>query len=136
MENTLIIIKPDGVRRNLIGKILSRYEEKGMRIAAIKSLKPEPSLVEEHYEEHRGKDFYPELINYLSSDMVVALVLEGENAVKCARILNGATKFSDAQPGTIRGDFACSDRYNLVHASDSTESARREIILWFPELSI
>lgn len=131
MERTLVLIKPDGVKRNLVGEIIKRYEMKGMRVAEIKSLVPEAKLVEKHYEEHRGKDFYPRLVEYLASDMVIAMILEGVNAVKCVRNINGATKYQDALPGTIRGDFAYSESYNLVHASDSLESAEREISLWF-----
>jgi nucleoside-diphosphate kinase len=134
MEVTLILIKPDGVKRNLIGDILNRYEKKGMRIAAIKSVYPSRSIVEEHYQEHKGKSFYNKLIDFLTDGMVVACILEGPNCIKCVRLINGATKFSDALPGTIRGDYAFEETFNLVHASDSVESAEREAKLWFPEL--
>jgi nucleoside-diphosphate kinase len=136
LEKTLILVKPDGVKRNLIGEILRRYEQKGLSIAAIKSGNPTQEIVEKHYDEHRGKSFYPGLIEFLTSGMVVAAIIEGPNAIKCVRMINGATKFQDALPGTIRGDFANLDTENLVHASVSTESAEREIRLWFPELNM
>jgi nucleoside-diphosphate kinase len=131
---TLVLIKPDGVRRNLVGEILGRYERKGLKLLAIKSLKPTRDMAEEHYEEHRGKGFFEGVVEYLSSDAVIALILGGENAVKCVRAINGATKYYEALPGTIRGDFAFSMEENLVHASDSDESAEREIKIWFPEV--
>lgn len=134
MEITLVLIKPDGVKRNLIGDILSRYEKKGMKISAIKSVYPTRSIAEEHYFEHKGKSFYNTLIDFLTDGMVVACVLEGPNAIKCTRLINGATKYGEALPGTIRGDYACEDTFNLVHASDCVESAEREAKLWFPEL--
>ncbi|TDT50916.1 nucleoside-diphosphate kinase [Fonticella tunisiensis] len=133
MERTLILIKPDGVRRNLIGEIIRRYEMKGLKIVSIKSMHPSRELVEEHYAEHRGKPFFNDLIEYLTSGMVVACIVEGSNAIKCVRLINGATKYYDALPGTIRGDFACDETQNLVHASDCEEAAKREIGLWFPE---
>jgi nucleoside-diphosphate kinase len=135
LERTLILVKPDGVKRSLIGEILRRYEQKGLYITAIKSIYPTQQLVENHYDEHRGKSFYPNLIEFLTSGMVVAAVIEGHNAIKCVRLINGATKCAEALPGTIRGDFANQDTQNLVHASDSVESAGREIKLWFPELN-
>jgi nucleoside-diphosphate kinase len=134
MEKTLVLIKPDGVKRNLIGEILNRYEKKGMRISAIKSVYPSRKVVEEHYYEHKGKSFYNGLIDFLTDGMVVACILEGPSCIKCVRLLNGATKFCDALPGTIRGDYAFEETCNLVHASDSVESAEREAKLWFPEL--
>jgi nucleoside-diphosphate kinase len=134
MQKTLVLIKPDGVKRNLIGDILNRYEKKGMKITAIKSVYPSRDMVEEHYYEHKSKSFFGELIDYLTEGMVVACIVEGSNSIKCVRLINGATKFSDAQPGTIRGDYACEETCNLVHASDSVESAEREAKLWFPEL--
>jgi nucleoside-diphosphate kinase len=135
MELTLAIVKPDGVKRGLIGEILKRYENKGLRLKAAKVIIPSIELLEKHYEEHKGKPFFKPLIEYMSSGPVFAMVLEGENAVKLVRIINGATKVEDALPGTIRGDFASSTTYNVVHGSDSAESAKREIALWFPELS-
>ncbi|MDI3517973.1 MAG: nucleoside-diphosphate kinase [Caldanaerobacter sp.] len=134
MEVTLAIVKPDGVKRGLIREILKRYENKGLRLKAAKVVTPSIELLEKHYEEHKGKPFFKSLIEYMSSGPVFAMVLEGENAVKLVRMINGATKVEDALPGTIRGDFASSTTYNVVHGSDSVESAKREIALWFPEL--
>lgn len=131
MEKTLVLIKPDGVKRGLVGEIIRRYEMKGLKILEIKSVVPTKELAEKHYEEHRGKDFFDKLVDYLTSGMVIAMVLEGENAIKCVRLINGATKYQDAVPGTIRGDFAYMETYNLVHASDCEVSADREIKLWF-----
>jgi len=134
METTLAIVKPDGVKRGLIGEILKRYENKGLRLKAAKVIVPIRELLEKHYEEHKGKPYYEPLIQYMSSGPVFAMVLEGENAVKIVRLLNGATKVEEALPGTIRGDFAVSTTFNIIHGSDSIESAKREIALWFPEL--
>ncbi|AEM78298.1 nucleoside-diphosphate kinase [Thermoanaerobacter wiegelii] len=135
METTLAIVKPDGVKRGLIGEILKRYENKGLRLKAAKVITPTIELLEKHYEEHKGKPYYKPLIQYMSSGPVFAMVLEGENAVKIVRLLNGATKVEEALPGTIRGDFASSTTFNIIHGSDSIESAKREIALWFPELT-
>ncbi|MFV9567149.1 nucleoside-diphosphate kinase [Thermoanaerobacter mathranii] len=135
METTLAIVKPDGVKRGLIGEILKRYENKGLRLKAAKVIVPTRELLEKHYEEHKGKPYYEPLIQYMSSGPVFAMVLEGENAVKIVRLLNGATKVDEALPGTIRGDFAVSTTFNIIHGSDSIESAKREIALWFPELA-
>ncbi|KXG78854.1 Nucleoside diphosphate kinase [Fervidicola ferrireducens] len=134
MERTFVMVKPDGVKRGLIGAILQRYEQKGLKLVAAKLVNVSRELAEEHYREHFSKPFFNELIEYITSGPVFAMVLEGENAIKLVRLLNGATKVEEALPGTIRGDFATSTTYNLVHASDSPESARREIKLWFPEL--
>jgi nucleoside-diphosphate kinase len=128
------MVKPDGVKRGLIGAILQRYEQKGLKLVAAKLVNVSRELAEEHYREHASKPFFNELIEYITSGPVFAMVLEGENAIKLVRLLNGATKVEEALPGTIRGDFATSTTHNLVHASDSPESARREIKLWFPEL--
>ncbi|SHM55878.1 nucleoside diphosphate kinase [Caldanaerovirga acetigignens] len=134
MEKTFVMIKPDGVNRGLIGSILQRYEQKGLKLVAAKLTKVSKELAEEHYREHSSKPFFNELVEYITSGPVFAMVLEGENAIKLVRLLNGATKVEEALPGTIRGDFATSTTHNLVHASDSPESAYREIKLWFPEL--
>ncbi|TYP49215.1 nucleoside-diphosphate kinase [Thermosediminibacter litoriperuensis] len=134
MERTFAMIKPDGVKRGLVGAILQRYEQKGLTLVAAKLLTVSRQLAEEHYREHSSKPFYTELIDYITSGPVFAMVLEGENAVQLVRLLNGATRVEEALPGTIRGDFATSTSHNLVHGSDSPESARREISLWFPEL--
>ncbi|MCG0276497.1 MAG: nucleoside-diphosphate kinase [Thermosediminibacteraceae bacterium] len=134
MERTFVMIKPDGVKRGLVGTILQRYEQKGLKLVAAKLVTVSRELAEEHYREHASKPFFNELIEYITSGPVFAMVLEGENAIKLVRLLNGATKVEEALPGTIRGDFATSTTHNLVHGSDSPESARREISLWFPEL--
>lgn len=133
MEKTFAMVKPDGVKRGLIGEILKRYENKGLNLVAAKVISPSLDLLQKHYEEHKGKPFYDDLIRYMSSGHVFAMILEGDNAVKMVRLLNGPTKIEDAQPGTIRGDFCTNTTFNIVHGSDSVESAKREILLWFPE---
>jgi len=133
MEKTFAMVKPDGVKRGLIGEILKRYENKGLNLVAAKVISPSLDLLQKHYEEHKGKPFYDDLIRYMSSGPVFAMILEGDNAVKMVRLLNGSTKIEDAQPGTIRGDFCTNTTFNIVHGSDSVESAKREILLWFPE---
>ncbi|HHX23966.1 MAG: nucleoside-diphosphate kinase [Tepidanaerobacteraceae bacterium] len=134
MEKTFIMIKPDGIKRGLTGNIIQRYEQKGLKIIAAKLCNVTKELAEKHYYEHISKPFFGELIAYITSGPVMAMVVEGDNAIKLARILNGATRVEEAMPGTIRGDFATSTTKNLVHASDSAESAKREISLWFPHL--
>ncbi|WP_434578940.1 nucleoside-diphosphate kinase [Thermoanaerobacterium thermosaccharolyticum] len=133
MEKTFAMVKPDGVKRGLIGEILKRYENKGLNLVAAKVISPSLDLLQKHYEEHKDKPFYDDLIRYMSSGPVFAMILEGDNAVKMVRLLNGSTKIEDAQPGTIRGDFCTNTTFNIVHGSDSVESAKREIFLWFPE---
>lgn len=135
MEKTFVMLKPDAVKRGLVGSIINRYEQKGLKILALKMLQVTEDLAEKHYEGHRDKPFYRELVSFITSGPVVAMILEGPNAVKLVRLLNGATKVEDALPGTIRGDYALTTQENLVHASDSGESARREIALWFPEFA-
>ncbi|MDI3481851.1 MAG: nucleoside-diphosphate kinase [Tepidanaerobacteraceae bacterium] len=132
-EKTFVLIKPDGVKRGLVGAILQRYEQKGLRIIKAKLIQASKELAEKHYQEHSSKPFFPELIDYITSGPVFAMVLEGDKAVSLVRLLNGATKVEEALPGTIRGDFATSTTENLVHGSDSAESAEREISLWFPD---
>ncbi|HHY70845.1 MAG TPA: nucleoside-diphosphate kinase [Thermoanaerobacterales bacterium] len=134
MEKTFVMIKPDGIRRGLAGNIIQRYEQKGLKIIAASLMKVSEELAQKHYTEHVSKTFFPELIAYITSGPVMAMVLEGPNAIKLARLINGATRIEEATPGTIRGDFATSTTENLVHASDSLESAEREIALWFPHL--
>lgn len=134
MEKTFIMIKPDGIKRGLTGNIIQRYEQKGLKIIAAKLCNVTKELAEKHYYEHISKPFFGELIAYITSGPDMAMVVEGDNAIKLARILNGATRVEEAMPGTIRGDFATSTTKNLVHASDSAESAKREISLWFPHL--
>lgn len=133
LEKTFAMVKPDGVKRGLVGTILQRYEQKGLRIIKAKLMKASKELAEKHYQEHSSKPFFPDLIDYITSGPVFAMVLEGDKAVSLVRLLNGATKVEEALPGTIRGDFATSTTENLVHGSDSAESAEREISLWFPD---
>ena len=131
MEQTLILIKPDGVQRGLVGPILARFEARGLKIAGLKLLQVPTDLAERHYAIHQGKPFYDGLIRYITSGPVVAMVLEGTNAVGAVRKTVGATKSSEAEPGSIRGDFALEIGRNLVHASDAPETARDEVQLWF-----
>lgn len=131
IEQTLVLVKPDGVERRLIGEILSRFERKGLRIAGLRMLRFDEGLVERHYGEHMGKPFFPGLKAFIMRGPVVALVLEGDQAISVVRGMMGATKFFEAAPGTIRGDYAFSVTENLVHGSDSVESAAREIPLYF-----
>ena len=131
MERTLIILKPDAVQRGLCGQILARFEQKGLQIVAMKFSKLSPQLVETHYEPHRGKPFYAGLVRFMTSSPVIVLALEGKDAIAIARKMMGATFGSKAEPGTIRGDFGVSNSYNLIHGSDSSESATRELGLFF-----
>lgn len=131
MERTLIILKPDAIQRGLAGKILQRFEEKGLKIAASRFRKLEESLLEKHYAAHTEKPFYPGLVRFMSESPVMVLVLEGVNAISVCRKLMGATFGGDADAGTIRGDFGISRSYNLVHGSDSPEAAEHEINLFF-----
>lgn len=131
MERTLIICKPDCVNRNLVGRILARFEDKGLRIAAMKLQHSAKTQVEKHYEVHKGKPFYDALVGFMTSGPVVVAVLEGPEAIEVVRNLLGATNGRKAAPGTIRGDFGCDVQYNLVHASDGPETAKREIELFF-----
>jgi nucleoside-diphosphate kinase len=131
MQRTLILVKPDGVQRRLVGTILERFEKKGLRLAALKLVKPSRDLAEKHYAVHRGKPFYDSLLQFLTSGPTVAMVLEGREAVTVARTLMGVTDGTKAAPATIRGDFALSVQNNLVHGSDSAENAAQEIALWF-----
>jgi nucleoside-diphosphate kinase len=135
MEKTLILIKPDAVERQLTGEILSRFEQRGFVITAMKMLTPSRELAGEHYIEHKDKPFYGELVEFFNSAPLVALVLEAPDAVALSRKTIGATKPAEAAPGTIRGDLTVHLQQNLVHGSDSPESAAREMKLWFPELS-
>lgn len=133
MEETLVLIKPDGVKRQICGEILTRYERKGLIIKAMKLLQTSKELAEEHYAEHKDKPFFGELVDFITSGPVLAFVLAGKNAVTSVRTINGATNPVDATPGSIRGDYALTMDSNVVHASDSVDSAAREIHLWFPE---
>lgn len=131
MERTLIILKPDCVQRRLIGRVIQRFEDKGLTIAAMKLIQITPELAERHYAPHKGKPFYPGLIQYITSGPVVVMVVAGRNAIAIARKLMGKTFGFEAEPGTIRGDFGSSKTYNLVHGSDSPETAATEIALYF-----
>ncbi len=129
MEKTLVLIKPDAVERNLIGKILSIYEDNGLKIKYLKMINASRELAEEHYIEHKEKPFFDSVVNYITRSPIVAVVLEGNSAIERVRKLNGSTKSPD--PDTIRGKYATSVEENCVHASDSTESAKREMMVWF-----
>ncbi|SHE74802.1 nucleoside diphosphate kinase [Caldanaerobius fijiensis DSM 17918] len=134
VERTFAMIKPDGVRRGLVGEIIKRYEQKGLRIVAAKLIKADRNTVEEHYSDLRSRSFFNELVEYILSGPIMVMILEGENAIKLVRMINGATRVEEALPGTIRGDYATSTAQNIVHGSDNYENAQREINLWFPEL--
>jgi nucleoside-diphosphate kinase len=131
MEQTLILLKPDCVHRRLVGEIIGRFEQKGLRLVAMKLVKASRTLAEKHYAVHRGKPFYDSLLDFLTSGPTAAMVWEGRQAIIIARTLMGPTDGAKAPPATIRGDFAISVQNNLVHGSDSPENARAEIALWF-----
>jgi len=134
-QRTLVLLKPDAVRRGLVGEIVSRFEAKGLSVVAMDLRTIDVAQADEHYAEHVDRDFYPPLRAYVTSGPLVAAVLEGDEAVEVVRALNGATDGRKAAPGTIRGDLSMSNRENLVHGSDSLESAKREIEIWFPGLA-
>lgn len=131
MEKTLIIFKPDAVQRGFCGEILSRFEKKGLQIVGMKFMKISQQLAETHYEPHKGKPFYAGLVRFMTSSPVVVLALQGKDAIAIARKMMGATFGSKAEPGTIRGDYGVSNSFNLIHGSDSPESAQRELGLFF-----
>jgi nucleoside-diphosphate kinase len=131
MERTYLMVKPDGVQRGLCGEILSRFEKKGLKIVAVKFMVIKKETAENHYGEHKGKGFYESLISYITSGPVLAMVLEGENAVAVCRNMMGKTNPQDSAPGTIRGDFGMVTGMNLIHGSDSPASAEREIKIFF-----
>ncbi len=133
-QRTLVLFKPDAVRRGLVGNILSRFEAKGLDIVALELRQIDAAQADAHYAEHVERDFYPPLREFVTSGPLVAAVLEGDEAIEVVRAINGATDGRKAAPGTIRGDLSLSNRENLVHGSDGEESAAREIKLWFPEL--
>ena len=133
VERTLILAKPDAVERSLAGEIVARFEQRGFRLRAARLLQVDRALAEEHYAEHQAKPFFGELVEFITSGPTLAFVLEGEGVVATARKTIGATNPADAEPGSIRGDLASAMPDNLVHGSDSTESAAREIALWFPD---
>jgi nucleoside-diphosphate kinase len=134
MDRTLILVKPDAFARGLTGEIIARFERKGLRIVALKHMQMDTGLAQEHYAEHEGKAFFGELVEFITSGPLVAMVLEGYEAVTAARQVIGATNPLEASPGSIRGDFALEVGQNMVHGSDSNESAAREAKLFFPEL--
>ncbi len=131
MERTFIIVKPDAVQRGLTGEVISRFERRGLKCVAIKMVQAERATVEEHYVEHKDKDFYEGLVTYLMSGPIVIIALEGKNAIKAARQTIGATRPMEADVGTIRGDLALEVGRNLVHGSDGGDAATRELGLWF-----
>jgi len=131
MQRTLILVKPDGVQRRLVGVILQRFEQKGLRLVGLKLVHADRALAEKHYAVHKGKPFYESLVGFITGGPTVALVLEGREAVAVARNLMGPTDGAKAPPGTIRGDHGCSIQNNLIHGSDSPENAAQEIALWF-----
>ncbi|MBV7273097.1 nucleoside-diphosphate kinase [Clostridiaceae bacterium UIB06] len=132
-ERTLVLIKPDGVQRKLMGKIISCYEDKGLTISAMKMLYATNDILQQHYIEHKNKTFFNELISYLLEGKIVAMIVEGNNAINVVRKINGATDPLNADMGSIRGRFGNDKTKNLVHSSDSIDTAQRELTLWFPE---
>jgi nucleoside-diphosphate kinase len=134
MDRTLILVKPDAFARGLTGEIVARFERKGLRIAALEHMRVTEDLATRHYAEHEGKPFFGELVDFITSAPLVAMVLEGPHAVVAARQVIGATNPLEAAPGSIRGDFALEIGQNMVHGSDSDESATRETAIFFPEL--
>ena len=130
-ERSLVLVKPDGVQRLLTGRILARFEERGLRIVGLKLVQVDRELAERHYAVHREKPFFPGLVTFITSSPLVAMALEGPNAIAMVRSMVGATRPHEAAPGTIRGDFAVETAQNLVHASDGPETAQSELELWF-----
>jgi nucleoside-diphosphate kinase len=130
-ERTLVLIKPDGVQRQLVGRIIDRYEERGLKIVGLKLVHVDRALAEAHYAAHREKPFFAGLVDFITSAPLVALVLDGPNAIAVVRAINGATRPEEADPGTIRGDYALETAQNIVHASDGPETAASELALWF-----
>lgn len=134
IERSVVLVKPDGVERNIIGNILSCYEDNGLKIVALKLMRATREIAEKHYSQHKGKDFYEELITFITRSPLCALILQGEDAVARIRKINGATSPTDAEEGTIRHRYARSKTEIVFHASDTVESAKEEIALWFPEI--
>jgi nucleoside-diphosphate kinase len=133
VEQTLVLVKPDAMARGLAGEILGRFERRGLVVRAARLVRVDRELAERHYEEHKEKPFFPELVEFITSGPTLALVLEGESAIPVVRTTMGSTNPAESAPGTIRGDLALAMPDNLVHGSDAPESARREIELWFPD---
>ncbi len=136
MERTFVAIKPDGVKRNLIGKVIKKFEQKGYKIVGLKMMNVSSELASKHYEEHEGKPFYPALINFITSGPIVALAIEGVNVIQGVRHLVGSTQGDQADVGSIRADFSPFSTMNIIHASDSEESANRELNLYFKDEEI
>ncbi len=136
VERTLVLLKPDAVQRGLIGEIVGRIERRGLKIVALKMMRVTPELAERHYGEHKGKAFYEPLVRFITSAPIVAMVVEGPQAIAVMRAMMGKTDSKQADPGTIRGDLGLSNRHNLIHGSDSAESAAREIALFFTQEEI
>lgn len=136
MEKTLVLVKPDGVAKGLTGEIINRFERRDLKVVALKMMILSRKIAERHYGEHQGKPFFAELVNFITSAPLVAMVVEGENAVKAVRTMMGSTNPADAAPGTIRGDYALSISKNIIHGSDSLASAECEVPLFFHEEDI
>lgn len=136
VEKTFVMVKPDGVQRGLVGEIVSRFEKKGLKLVAAQLMSVSQQLAEQHYAEHKERPFFGELVSFITSSPVFAMVLEGPNAVTVARTMMGKTNPADSAPGTIRGDFGLTIGMNIVHGSDSSDSAEREIALWFGEQTV
>lgn len=136
IERTFVMVKPDGIQRGLVGEVVARFERRGMKICAMKMIKIPKELAERHYAEHKGKSFYEPLLSFITSGPVVCMILEGDNAVSIVRAMMGKTNPQDAPIGTIRGDLAMHMSKNIVHGSDSSESAKREIDLFFSDYEI
>jgi nucleoside-diphosphate kinase len=134
VDRTLILVKPDAFERGLTGEIIARFENKGLKIVALRHMTVTEDLAKQHYAEHDGKPFFGELVEFITSGPIVAMVLEGDQAIKAARQVIGATNPLEAAPGSIRGDFAIEVGQNMVHGSDSPESGQREVALFFPDL--
>jgi nucleoside-diphosphate kinase len=135
VERTLILVKPDAFARNLTGEIIARFERKGLRLVALQLMTMTRELAAQHYAEHEGKGFYDELVDFITSGPLVAMVLEGESAIRAARQVIGATNPLEATTGSVRGDYATSVGKNMVHGSDAPESGQREVALFFPDLA-
>ncbi len=133
METTLILFKPDALHRGLVGRILARFEDKGLQLAGLRLLRMSPEMAAQHYAEHVGKPFYDGLVGFMTGSPIIAMALRGPQAISVARRMMGKTFGIEAEPGTLRGDFGCSKSYNLLHGSDSAESAERELALFFPD---
>jgi nucleoside-diphosphate kinase len=131
LQRTLLLVKPDGVQRQLVGRVLARFEDRGLKIVGLKLVKVDRSLAEQHYAVHRDKPFFAGLVEFITSGPLVAAALEGPNAIAIVRAMNGATRPHEAAPGSIRGDLAVETAQNLVHGSDSEETAAAELALWF-----